>query len=128
MIYETPKVEIVEDENMREGKRSLNAKLTKLGWALFFISIGGIWISNNLGRINDDKTWALVYVVIGLILLGLNIVRLIVSIRPSRFTAVIGSISLAAGIGKYYNIGDISIVAVALVVIGILMIFETFKK
>lgn len=122
------KVEVVMDEKALIARNMLNLKLIKLAWALFFILIGSTWTLESLKRINDTQQWAFIYAGSGGILLLLNILRILWSINISKFTVGLGALGVVLGIVKYYELGDISYWAAAILIIGIFMLFEVLRK
>lgn len=122
------KVEVVMDEKALAAKNRLNSKLTKLSWALFFILIGSSWILESIHQIDNDRKWALIYAGSGAILLLLNMLRVAWKIDISKFTIGLGVLGLLLGITKYYTLGDFSILAGAVLIIGIFMLFEVLRK
>jgi len=122
------KVEVVLDEKAFIAKQMLNLRLIKLSWALFFILIGGSWVLESLGRIGNAQKWAFIYAGSGLILLLLNLLRIIWKINISRFTVGLGALGLVVGVAQYYALGDISIWAAAVLIIGVFMLFEVLRK
>ena len=121
-------VEVMMDEKAVYAKNMLNLKLVKLSWALFFILVGGSWILENIQRIDDTQMWALIYAGSGAILLLLNVLRVIWKINISRFSIGLGALGLMLGIAKYYALGDVSVVAAILLIIGIFMLFEVLRR
>ena len=122
------KVEVMMDEKAVHAKNMLNLRLIKLSWALFFILIGGSWILENIQRIDDTQMWALIYAGSGAILLLLNVLRVIWKINISRFSIGLGALGLMLGIAKYYALGDVSILAAILLIIGVFMLFEALRR
>ena len=122
------KVEVVMDEKSLLAKHALNLKLIKLSWALFFILLGGSWTLESLGRVSNAEKWVLIYAGSGGILLLLNLLRIAFRINISKFTIGLGALGLMLGITKYYALGDFSILAAALLIIGIFMLFEVLRK
>ena len=122
------KVEVMMDEKAVHAKNMLNLRLIKLSWALFFILIGGSWILENIQRIDNTQMWALIYAGSGAILLLLNVLRVIWKINISRFSIGLGALGLMLGIAKYYSLGDFSILAAILLIIGIFMLFEVLRR
>ncbi len=122
------KVEVMMDEKAVHAKHMINLRLVKLSWALFFILAGGSWILENIQRIDNTQMWALIYAGSGAILLLLNVLRIIWKINISRFSIGLGALGLMLGIAKYYALGDVSIVAAILLIIGIFMLFEVLRR
>lgn len=122
------KVEVVMDEKALQAKHMLNFKLVKLSWALFFILIGGSWILESLQKINNSQKWGLIYAGSGAILILLNLLRITWKINISKFTTWLGAIGLLFGIATYFKFDNFSIWAAAILVIGLIMLLEVFRK
>lgn len=122
------KVEVMMDEKALIAKHMLNLKLIKFSWALFFILMGGSWILESLGRIDNTQKWALIYAWSGGILLLLNILRAVWRLNISKFTIGLGAVGLLFGAAKYYALPDFSIWAAVVLIIGIFMLFEVLRK
>lgn len=122
------KVEVMMDEKAFIAKHMLNLKLIKLSWALFFILIGGSWILESFQRIDNSQKWALIYAGGGGILLLLNILRSARGLNISKFSIGLGTLGLLFGAAKYYALGDISIWAAVVLIIGVFMLFEVLRK
>ncbi len=121
-------VEVMMDENAVYAKNMLNQRLVKLSWALFFILVGGSWILENIERIDNTQMWALIFTGSGAILLLLNVLRIIWKVQISSFSIGLGVLGVMLGIAKYYALGNISILAAILLIIGIFMLFEALKR
>jgi len=122
------KVEVVMDEKALIARHRLNLKLIKLSWALFFILMGGSWILEGMQRINNAEKWALIYAGSGAILLLLNFLRIVFRLNVSKFTIGLGALGLLLGVARYYALGDFSLWAAVLLIIGIFMLFEVLRK
>jgi hypothetical protein len=122
------KVEVLMDEKAVYAKNMLNQRLVKLSWALFFILVGGSWILENVQRIDNAQMQALIYAGSGTILLLLNVLRIFWKIQISRFSIGLGVLGVMLGIAKYYALGNISILAAILLIIGVFMLFEALKR
>jgi len=94
------------------GKAALNKRLESIGWGLFLIMIGGIWL------VPDEQvpegTWL---IGAGLIMLGLNLARYLNGIRMSGFTIVLGILALASGLGDLAGV-DLPLFPILLILIG----------
>jgi len=121
------KVEVVMDENALLARHMLNFKLVKLSWALFFILIGGSWILESLKKIDSTQKWGIILAGCGAILLLLNLMRIAWKINISKFTTWLGTLLLLYGIATFYEF-NFSILAAALLVIGLIMLLEVFRK
>jgi hypothetical protein len=93
-------------------KTALNKRLEDIGWALFLIMIGCIWL------VPDEQipqgTWL---IGAGLIMLGLNGARYLNGIKVSGFTMLLGMVALAAGLGSLVGV-ELPLFAVFLILIG----------
>lgn len=93
-------------------KAALNKRLESIGWGLFLIMIGGIWL------VPDEQvpegTWL---IGAGLIMLGLNAARYLNGIRMSGFTIVLGILALASGLSDFAGI-DLPLFPILLILIG----------
>jgi hypothetical protein len=121
------KVEVVMDEKALLARHMLNFKLVKLSWALFFILIGGSWILESLKEIDNNQKWGIIYAGCGAILLLLNLVRISWKINISKFTIWLGTLGLLYGIAIIYRF-DFIIWAAAILIIGLIMLLEVFRK
>jgi hypothetical protein len=122
-----PKVEVVMDEKALIARHMLNFKLVKLSWALFCILIGGSWILESLQKIDNTQKWGIIYAGSGAILLLLNMLRIVWKINISKFTTWLGTLGLVFGIAKFFNFG-FDIWAAAILIIGLIMLLEVFRK
>lgn len=121
------KVEVVMDEKALLARHILNFKLVKLSWALFFILIGGSWILESLKKIDSTQKWGIIYAGCGVILLLLNLLRIAWNINISKFTIWLGTLGLLFGLATFYEF-KFSIWAAAILVIGLIMLLEVFRK
>jgi len=120
-------VEVVMDEKALHARLMWNFKLVKLSWALFFILIGGSFILASLGKIEDFQKWPIIYAGSGAILLLLNLLRIISKINISKFTTWLGAVGLVFGVAELYKL-DFSIWSAAILIIGVIMLFEVLRK
>lgn len=120
-------VEVVMDEKALHAKHMWNFKLVKLSWALFFILIGASFILANLGKIDASHKWDIIYAGSGAILLLLNMFRIVWKINISKFTTWLGAVGLLYGVAALYNL-EFSIWSAAVLIIGIIMLFEVLRK
>ena len=102
-------------------KMALNGRLEGLAWALFFITIGVLWLLPE-ERV-PESAWL---VGVGTIMLGLNALRLLAGIRLSAFTIVVGAVALAAGLIGINGI-DVSIFPILLILLGASLILKPWK-
>lgn len=93
-------------------KVALNKRLEDIGWGLFLIMIGCIWLVPK--EWVPEGTWLLGT---GLLLLALNAVRYLNGIAMNGFTVVLGVITLAAGVGDLFGL-RLPFFAICLLVFG----------
>ena len=115
------------DEKTLHARHMLNFKLVKLSWALFLILIGGSWMLESLNKIDNSQKWGIIYAGSGFILLLLNLMRIAWKMDISKFTTWLGTIGLLFGIAKFINF-NLSIWAAAILILGLIMLFEVFRK
>jgi hypothetical protein len=101
------------------GKRELNRRLETVGWGLFLIMLGGFALVKEV----PEGTWL---IGAGLIMLGLNAVRLLVGIRASWFTLILGAIALLSGLGSVLGI-DIPVGPLLVILIGLAIIVRALQ-
>ncbi len=100
-------------------KQDLNRRLETIGWGLFLIMIGGFALAKEV----PEGTWL---IGAGLIMLGLNAVRLVLGIRASWFTLILGTIALLSGLGSVLGI-DIPVGPLLVILIGLAIIVRSFQ-
>jgi len=98
--------------NQDTQKSALNKRLEAIGWGLFLIMIGGIWLVP--GEQVPQGAWL---IGTGLIMLGLNGVRYLNGIKMNGFTIVLGILALAAGLGGLFGV-KLPLFAILLILIG----------
>ncbi len=107
--------------NQDTEKSALDKRIEAIGWGLFLIMIGGIWL------IPDEQvpqsTWL---IGAGLIMLGINGVRRRNGIKMSGFTIILGILALFAGLGGLFGVKPI--VAILLILIGASIILKPLIK
>jgi hypothetical protein len=99
--------------------RELNRRLETMSWGLFLIMIGGFALLKDV----PSGTWL---IGAGVIMLGLNVVRLALGIRASWFTLILGTIALLSGIGSVYGI-DIPVGPLLVILIGLAIIVRALQ-
>jgi hypothetical protein len=100
-------------------KRDLNKRLETVGWGLFLIMLGGFALVKGV----PEGTWL---IGAGLIMLGLNAVRLLLGIRASWFTLILGTIALLAGLSSVLGV-DIPVGPLLIILIGLAIIVRAFQ-
>jgi presenilin-like A22 family membrane protease len=101
------------------GKQDLNRRLETVGWGLFLIMLGGFALVKEV----PEGTWL---IGAGLIMLGLNAVRLLVGIRASWFTLILGAIALLSGLGSVFGI-DIPVGPLLIILIGLAIVVRALQ-
>lgn len=92
------KKEIVVDRQ----KASLNKKLETIAWGLFLIMLGGFAFIPQESV--PEGAWS---ICVGLIMLGLNLIRYLNGIKMSAFTTVLGILALLSGVLQIFGLHDI---------------------
>ena len=100
------------NERAPQDRKVLNKRLETLSWGLFLIMCGGVALVPN--GVIPQGSWLLGA---GLIMLGLNVARYLNGIRISGFTAVLGVIATASGIGSIAGV-DVPVLPVILILVG----------
>jgi hypothetical protein len=100
-------------------KQELNRRLETVSWGLFLIMLGGFALLPSV----PPGTWL---IGAGVIMLGLNAIRLLAGIRASWFTLILGTIALLAGISSVLGI-DIPVGPILIILIGLAIIVRAFQ-
>jgi hypothetical protein len=108
------------ENDKQTQKEALDKRLDAIGWALFFIMIGGLWLAPE-GSV-PEGTWL---IGTGVIILGMSYIRHINNLVVSGFWMVMGFIALGAGIGEVFGI-DIPVFPILLIIIGLSVILKPF--
>jgi hypothetical protein len=95
-----------------KDKRVLDKRLESLGWGLFLVMIGCLWLMPE-GSV-PEGTWL---VGTGIIILGFAAIRYFNDITVSGFWTALGVVALGFGIGDVLGL-DIPVVPILLVIIG----------
>ena len=105
---------------MTPVKRELNRRLETISWGLFLIMLGGFALLPSV----KEGTWL---IGAGAIMLGLNAVRLVLGIRTSGFTVILGTVALLSGIGSVYGV-DIPVGPLLIILIGLAIIVRALDR
>ena len=103
-------------------KATLDRQLDAIGWALFLIMIGGLWLVPE-GRL-PEGTWL---IGTGLIILGTSLIRYLNNIKISGFWVFLGLLALAAGVGGVFGI-SLPVFPIMLIIIGVGILFDIFIR
>lgn len=104
-----------------DPKRDLAKKLDAVGWALFFIMIGCLWMVPE-GKVPDGSWLAGV----GIIMLGVNAFRSLFGLKVIVFTLFLGILALALGLSDMYAL-SLPVFPILLIIVGVSIIFGLFK-
>jgi hypothetical protein len=97
---------------------ALKRRLDGIGWALFLIMIGGLWLMPE-GTVPEGTG----LIGVGLIMLGISVVRSLNGIEVSWFTVVLGVIALTSGASGFFGV-NLPWFPILLVLIGASIILE----
>ncbi len=106
---------------MDPRKDELNSRLETISSGLFLIMIGVLALAP---KSVPEGTWL---IGAGVIMLGLNLVRILVRIPPSGFSVILGAVALASGIGSVAGI-DIPVWPLLLILIGLAVIVRGLNR
>jgi hypothetical protein len=109
-------------DNSRTNNRVLNIRLEEIGWALFLIMIGSLWLLPE-GRI-PSHAWL---IGAGLIMLGVNFARYFSGIKMSGFSVFLGVVALVAGAGGIFNLA-LPIFPALFIILGASLLMRAFFK
>ena len=107
---------------MDENKKLLNKKLDSLGWGLFFLLIGCLWLLPQ-GTL-PDYAWL---VGIGIIIVGINYIRYINNIKIDKISTLVALIAFAFALSDYLQV-NIPVVPIIFILIGLSIILKVFRK
>jgi len=101
-----------------------NKVLEAIAWGSFFILLGLVWFASTLYSI-DTGAW--VAVGVGLILMAINVTRLNVGIRISKFSLFIGVLAFALGAAGLIGY-SLELVPTIIILIGLFIVAEGLQK
>lgn len=113
--------QLAEYEVSRE--ETLGRQLDALGWGLFLIMIGGLWLAPEAWGI-PDGAWL---VGTGLIILGISAVRRFNDLRVSGFWLFLGALALGAGLADIFA-WDLPVFPILLVIAGAAVLLSLFNR
>jgi cytosine/uracil/thiamine/allantoin permease len=105
---------------MTPARHDLNRRLETISWGLFLIMLGGFALLRSV----PEGTWL---VGAGAIMLGLNAVRLLVGIRISWFTIILGMLALFSGLGSVYGV-SLPVGPLLIILIGLAIILRALDR
>lgn len=101
-------------------KEALNKRLDAIGWGLFLIMIGGLWLAPE-GMV-PEGAWP---IGTGLIILGLSIVRYLNGIEVGWFWIGLGILALGTGVGELVGL-SLPVFPILLIIAGAATLFRIF--
>ena len=110
------------DVRLRPQKLALDKRLATLFWALLLILIGGIWLVP-VSRLPDGT----LLIGIGVILLGLNAMRLLNRIPIRVLPTMLGGLALVAGLAAGVG-AELPLIPLALIAIGASILLELMPR
>lgn len=103
---------MVPTASSREPKEALNRRLEAIGWGLFMITIGVLWLAPQ--GVVPAGTWL---IVAGAILLGVNLARYLNAIKLSGTSLLLGLLAIVFGVGEFFGL-QLPFVAILLIIFG----------
>jgi len=107
-------------------KREASRRLDAIGWGLFFLMLGGIWLSPE-EWIPRDKQFMAAAIGVGAILIVMNIVRALVAVEPRVGAAVLGALILAWGVARFHGT-DLPFFPILFLLIGVGIIASAARR
>lgn len=106
----------------QQGNAELDKRLDAIGWALFFIMIGGLWLipKNSL----PEGTWL---IGTGIIILGMTWIRNMNNLTISGFWVFMGILALGTGLSSVFGL-NIPVFPILLIIIGLSVILKPFLR
>ncbi len=105
---------------MTPAKRELNHRLETISWGLFLIMLGGFALLKSV----PEETWL---IGAGVIMLGLNAVRILLGIRISWFTVIVGTVALFSGVESVYGV-SLPVGPLLIILIGLAIIVRALDR
>jgi hypothetical protein len=97
---------------VRGEHEALNRRLEAVGWGLFLIILGALWLLPE--GTTPEGLWL---IVAGVIMLGVNAVRYWNGIRMSGGSLLLGLLAVVFGVGEFVGM-NLPFVAILVIVIG----------
>jgi CHASE2 domain-containing sensor protein len=107
-------------ESNQKQKEALDKRLDAIGWALFFIMIGGLMIVPE-GSV-PEGTWL---IGTGVIILGMTWIRRFNGLAISWFWVFMGILALSSGLSSVFGL-NIPVFPILLIIIGLSVILKPF--
>lgn len=103
---------------LEQDKAALNKRLETIAWGCFLIMLGGFMFVPETTI--SKGFWS---IGVGLIMLGLNVVRYVKKVKMSGFTTALGIISIAAGVLELLGVKGIE-GAILLIILGAYLVVK----
>ncbi len=108
--------------DLESQKKALDKRLDAIGWGLFLIMIGCLWL------IPDERvpngTWL---IGTGLIILGLMAVRYLYGVKISGFWFFLGIVALVFGISDFFGL-NLPLLPILIILVGLGIIIKPLVK
>jgi len=114
--------EDISNSGEEKEEKILIKRLESLGWALFLIMTGGLFLIPS--HLVPPGTWL---IGVGLIMLGLNAYGYSKGIKANNFTIFLGVLALGFGLGSFLSV-SIPIIPLLLIFLGANIIYSVYKK
>ncbi len=102
-----------DDDRRVANTRALTKKLEAAGWGLFFIWIGIALLA--------DVGWGVGLVGVGIIILGAQVSRRYLALKPEGFWVVVGFLFVVGGIWELFNV-QLALVPILCIVAGVALL------
>ncbi len=109
-------------KNLRAQKQAMDKRLDSIGWALFFVMSGILWIMPE--ELVPEGAWL---IGTALIILGFSAIRYLYRIKIEGFWLVMGILFLSFGLAEYFSL-NFPILPILLVLFGISIIYKVFLR
>ncbi|MBC8415180.1 MAG: hypothetical protein H8E11_01985 [Candidatus Cloacimonetes bacterium] len=110
-------------QNFKDKKRKDVVRLDNIGWGLFLIVLGVIWLFPD--KLVPEGTFLFF---VGIILLGMNLIKYMKGLRTNGFTIFLGIIAIIAGLCAFLG-RPVSIFPLILILWGLSILIQIiFKK
>jgi hypothetical protein len=103
--------QLTSNENVQ--KEDLGQRLDAIGWGLFFVMLGGLWLVPEEWGV-PEGTWL---VGTGVILPGLILVRYLNGLQVSGFWLFLGALALGTGLASVLGL-DLPVFPILLIIAG----------
>ena len=117
-----PEQENLTNNSQETEEKMLTKRLETLGWALFLIMTGGLFLIPS--HLVPPGTWL---IGVGLIMLGLNVYGYSKGLKVNNFTILLGVLALGFGLSSFFGV-NFPIIPLLLVFLGANIIYSVYKK